>query len=122
MHDEISTDKNDPTVNGYGPVYAVSAGHGKLTVLDPIENDTLRDRRFRRARTRAKVQSRFPPPAMPSNFWGMQHLWGLENPGRSAQPDDGSQGPRLDDVEDPQRGAGLVPRRLEPQVRAATTR
>ena len=39
MHDEIATDKNDPTVNGYGPVYAVSAGHGKLTVLDPIEND-----------------------------------------------------------------------------------
>ena len=34
MHDEISTDKNHPTVNGNGPVYAVSAGHGQLVVLD----------------------------------------------------------------------------------------
>ena len=43
---------------------------------------------------------------------------GSREPRRSAQSDDGSQGPRLDDVEDPQRGAGVVPRRLEPQVRA----
>ena len=28
MHDEIATDKNNPTVNAYGPIYAVSAGHG----------------------------------------------------------------------------------------------
>ena len=30
MHDEISTDKNHPTVNANGPIYAVSAGHGQL--------------------------------------------------------------------------------------------
>jgi hypothetical protein len=29
MHDQISTDKQDPTVNAYGPNYAVSAGHGQ---------------------------------------------------------------------------------------------
>jgi hypothetical protein len=34
-HDEIVTDKRDPTVNADGPVYAVSSGHGKLMVLDP---------------------------------------------------------------------------------------
>jgi len=35
-----------------------------------------------------------------------------EQPGRSAQPDDGQQGPRLDDVEDPrQPAAGVVQRR-----------
>ena len=28
MHDQISTDKNNPTVNGGGPNYAVNAGHG----------------------------------------------------------------------------------------------
>ncbi len=86
MHDEIATDKNDPTVNGYGPVYAVSAGHGKLTVLDPIDERHVRDRRSRRARIARKVPSRFPPPAMPSNFWGMQHLWGLENPADPHNP------------------------------------
>ena len=32
------------------------------------------------------MQSRFPPPAMPSNFWGMQHLWGLENPADPHNP------------------------------------
>ena len=85
MHDEITTDKNDPTVNGYGPVYAVSAGHGKLTVLDPIENDAYELTIPTREDAR-QVQSRFPPPAMPSNFWGMKHLWGLENPADPHNP------------------------------------
>jgi hypothetical protein len=85
MHDEISTDKNDPTVNGYGPVYAVSSGHGKLTVLDPIENDTYELAIPTREDAR-QVQSRFPPPAQPSNFWGMRHLWGPENPSDPHNP------------------------------------
>src|SRR5579872_1400908 len=29
MHDQISTDKNHPTLNGGGPNYAVNAGHGR---------------------------------------------------------------------------------------------
>jgi hypothetical protein len=85
MHDEIATDKNDPTVNGYGPLYAVSAGHGKLTVLDPLENDSYELTIPTREDAR-QVQSRFPPPAMPSNFWGMQHLWGPENPADPHNP------------------------------------
>lgn len=85
MHDEIATDKNDPTVNGYGPVYAVSSGHGRLTVLDPIENDSVEITIPTRDDPR-KVSSRFPPPAMPSNFWGMQHLWGPENPADPHNP------------------------------------
>jgi hypothetical protein len=85
MHDEIATDKNDPTVNGYGPVYAVSSGHGKLAVLDPIDNDSYELTIPTRQDAR-EVQSRFPPPAMPSNFWGMQHLWGLENPADPHNP------------------------------------
>ena len=40
MHDEIATDKNNPTVNAYGPIYAVSSGHGTLNVVDPVTNDT----------------------------------------------------------------------------------
>ncbi len=51
-------------------------------------------------------------------FLGHAASVGSREPGRSAQPDDGSQGPRVDDVEDPQRGAGVVPRRLEPPLRA----
>ncbi len=85
MHDEITTDKNDPTVNPYGNVYAVSSGHGKLEVLNPNTNltyeltiPTLEDPR--------KISSRFPPPAKPSNFWGMKYLWGTENPADPHNP------------------------------------
>lgn len=85
MHDEVTTDKNDPTVNGYGPVYAVSAGHGKLTVLDPVDNSTYELPIPTREDPRV-VQTRFPPPAMPSNFWGMRHLWGVENPADPHNP------------------------------------
>ena len=51
MHDQITTDKNNPTVNAYGPAYAVSAGHGALVVVDPIENSTFKSN-FRHATRR----------------------------------------------------------------------
>ena len=41
MHDEISTDRNRPTVNAGGPVYAVSAGHGQLVILNTREHSTV---------------------------------------------------------------------------------
>ncbi|HVY67192.1 MAG TPA: carboxypeptidase-like regulatory domain-containing protein [Gammaproteobacteria bacterium] len=85
MHDEISTDKNDPTVNAYGKVYAASSGHGRLTVLDPVANDTYEIVIPTREDPR-KVSTRFPPPAMPSNFWGMEHVWGKENPADPHNP------------------------------------
>jgi hypothetical protein len=74
MHDQVTTDKNHPTVNGGGPSYAVNAGHGQLVVLDPKENSTYsidiptRD-------DKAKVPSRFPAPTTPSLWWGNEHLW-----------------------------------------------
>jgi hypothetical protein len=74
MHDEIATDKNRPTVNAYGPVYAVSAGHGQLVVLDPAQNKTeALDIPTREPRE--KVPSRFPAPNRPSLHFGNQHLW-----------------------------------------------
>jgi hypothetical protein len=85
MHDEITTDKNDPTVNGYGPIYAVSSGHGKLTIVDPVENST-RELIIPTRQDPREVSSRFPPPAMPSNFWGSQHLWGPEHPSDPHNP------------------------------------
>jgi hypothetical protein len=74
MHDEISTDKQHPTVNGGGRVYAVNAGHGQLVVMDPRENNTFSlDIPTREAKE--KVPSRFPPPNRPSLHWGTEHLW-----------------------------------------------
>jgi hypothetical protein len=74
MHDQISTDKQHPTVNGGGRNYAVNAGHGQLVVLDTAENSTFSLDIPTRA-PRDQVPSRFPAPNRPSNFWGMEHLW-----------------------------------------------
>ena len=74
MHDQIATDKNNPTVNGYGENYAVNAGHGQLVVLDQVKNETYSlDIPPRDARD--KVPSRFPSPNRPSLWWGDEHLW-----------------------------------------------
>jgi hypothetical protein len=74
MHDEISTDKNRPTVNAGGPVYAVSSGHGALTILDPRTNSTEEIEIPTRA-PREDVPSRFPRPNRPSLWWGDTHHW-----------------------------------------------
>ena len=74
MHDQISTDKNHPDINGGGPNYAVNAGHGQLVIMDQADNSTYaidiptRD-------PKDKVPSRFPSPNRPSMFWGNEHLW-----------------------------------------------
>jgi hypothetical protein len=85
MHDVISTDKNNPTVNAFGPIYAVSSGHGTLEVIDPVTNDNYKYVIPTREDAR-EVSSRFPPPGNPSNFWGMQHLWGVEHPSDPHNP------------------------------------
>jgi hypothetical protein len=74
MHDEISTDKNHPTVNANGRIYAVSAGHGQLVVVDPNEHSTFAlDIPTREPKE--KVPSRFPAPNRPSLHWANEHLW-----------------------------------------------
>ena len=74
MHDLASTDKNRPTVNPNGPIYAVSAGHGSLVTLDPRTNSADEIEIPTRA-PRADVPSRFPKPNRPSLWWGDTHLW-----------------------------------------------
>jgi len=74
MHDEISTDKNHPTVNANGRIYAVSAGHGQLVVLDPNESSTF-TLDIPTREPKEKVPSRFPAPNRPSLHWGNEHLW-----------------------------------------------
>src|SRR5262245_41416024 len=65
IHAEMSTDKRNPGVNAGGPVYAVSAGHGMLTMVDPKRNTTEEIEIPTRA-PRADVPSRFPAPLQPS--------------------------------------------------------
>ena len=40
VHDVTATDKRNPTLNGYGPVYGVEFHNNAIVVLDPIKNTT----------------------------------------------------------------------------------
>ena len=74
MHDLASTDKNNPTVNGGGRVYAASSGHGQLVIMDPRENFTT-EIDIPTREPRDEVPSRFPAPMRPSMYFGNEHIW-----------------------------------------------
>ena len=81
IHDEITTDKRNPTINGGGPVYGVSAGHGSLTVVDPVANTAVELTIPVRPDDPDTVPSRFPQTQLqPSYYWGDQLLWGRGGP------------------------------------------
>ena len=73
LHDEISTDKRDPTVNANGPIYgALEASADYVPVLDPV----------RHTASRVTVPVRDPatpvasgPPLQPSPYWGEEAIW-----------------------------------------------
>ena len=73
LHDEISTDKRDPTVNAYGPIYgALEASADYVPVLDPVSHSI----------DQIPVPVRDPdtpvaagPPLMPSPYWGDEAIW-----------------------------------------------
>ena len=68
LHDEISTDKRNPTVNANGPIYgALEASADYMPVLDPVSHTA----------SQVKVPVRDPdtpvaagPPLQPSPYWG----------------------------------------------------
>ena len=73
LHDEVSTDKRDPTVNSGGKIYgALEASADYLPVLDPV----------RHASSEVPVPVRDPdtpvasgPPMMSSPYWGDESIW-----------------------------------------------
>ncbi len=80
LHDEISTDKRNPTVNANGPIYGVLEGSADyLPVLDPVRHTTsqvqvpVRDPATPRAAGRASGGS--DTPLQPSPYWGDEVLW-----------------------------------------------
>src|ERR671920_1608666 len=74
LHDVVSTDRRNPTVNAGGPVYAVlEASSDYMPVLDPKTHTA----------TRVPVTLRDPstPPSspqqvpVPSPYWGTEPIW-----------------------------------------------
>ena len=80
LHDEISTDKRNPTVNANGPIYgALEASADYVPVLDPVRHTAsqvrvpVRDPATPRAAGRASGGSN--APLQPSPYWGDEVLW-----------------------------------------------
>ena len=81
VHDEIVTDKRNPTVNANGPLYGVDYGNDELLIIDPTTNEV------RAVRVPSDPST---PPAkpqsmpQPSPYWGEQIYW--TNPAKPHNP------------------------------------
>jgi hypothetical protein len=77
LHDEVSTDRRNPTVNANGPIYgALELSADYLPVLDPIRHTT--------SQVKLTVRDPNTPPtnakmAAPSPYWGDEVLWTSRN-------------------------------------------
>jgi hypothetical protein len=79
LHDLISSDKRNPTVNAYGPLYgSAEYATDHLPVLDPKTNKVT----YITPPEGADVPEAFGPghaaiekPLAPSAYWGMQQIW-----------------------------------------------
>jgi hypothetical protein len=78
LHDEVSTDRNNPTANANGPIYgALELSADYLPVLDPIRHTasrvplTLRDP--------STPLSAAPAVPFASVFWGEEPIWTSRN-------------------------------------------
>ena len=73
LHDEIATDKRNPTLNANGPIFgSLELSSDYLPVLDPVRHTT----------DRVTVPVRDPnttpasgPPVKPSAYWGDENIW-----------------------------------------------
>jgi hypothetical protein len=74
LHDEIASDKRNPTVNPNGPIYgALEASADYMPVVDPKTNTASRiELQVRDPKTPSEAQT---PPAQPSPYWGDEAIW-----------------------------------------------
>ncbi|MDR8391894.1 hypothetical protein NC796_12115 [Aliifodinibius sp. S!AR15-10] len=74
LHDLVSTDRRDPTVNANGPLYgALELSADYLPVLDPVQHDTSRvPLTVRDPDTQPAAAQSMPQP---SPYWGTELIW-----------------------------------------------
>jgi hypothetical protein len=74
LHDDISTDKRNPTVNANGPIYGALEESGDyLTVVDPMHTSTSMIKlKVRDPQTPSSADT---PPLAASPFWGDEKIW-----------------------------------------------
>ena len=77
LHDEVSTDRRNPTVNANGKIYgALELSADYLPVLDPVENSI--------GQVKLTVRDPNTPPTsalmvQPSPYWGSEPIWTSKN-------------------------------------------
>jgi hypothetical protein len=78
LHDEVSTDRRNPTVNAYGPIYgALEASADYMPVLDPVSHTSVQvPLTVRDPSTEPAAGSSMPQP---SPYWGDEVLWTSKN-------------------------------------------
>ena len=72
-HDELTTDKRNPTANAYGPIYGVDWGNDGFLIVDPLEH-TAEEIRI------PVLDPKVPPGKpqkmpVPSPYWGDKLYW-----------------------------------------------
>ncbi len=74
LHDLTSSDRRDPTVNGYGLIYgSPELSTDRFPILDPIANtDWTYDAPVRDPDTPSTVSA---PVVQPSPYWGEERIW-----------------------------------------------
>ena len=74
LHDEIASDKRNPTVNPNGPVYgALEASADYMPVIDPMTHTATKIKlTVRDPKTPSEAST---PPAQPSAYWGEEAIW-----------------------------------------------
>jgi hypothetical protein len=74
LHDEIASDKRNPTANANGLIYgALEASADYMPVLDPVRNSASRIQlTVRDSNTPSEANTK---PAQPSAYWGDEAIW-----------------------------------------------
>ena len=85
LHDLISTDRRDPTVNGYGWLFgAPELSTDNLPILDPVDNlVSTYTAPFRDPEAAPEIV----PVAAPSPYWGEEPLWDSKTSNHNAMFD-----------------------------------
>ena len=75
IHDEIASDKRDPTVNANGPVYGVNISNDELAILDPVTH-VATNLKVPLWADPATVRPMIAPSMpVPSRFFGEELIW-----------------------------------------------
>ena len=78
LHDEVSTDRRNPTVNAYGPIYgALEASADYVPVLDPVGHEATRIPLT--VRDPSTQPASGPGMPEPSPYWGDEVIWTSKN-------------------------------------------